>query len=184
MKSFARPFAMLTLAISAFVVSPHHIALAQPAKQQAPAAKQIALTEKQIEALLSAHKDIDGFTAKAAPGSSVAQANASVIAQLNGVVKKHGFADYADYTIVLDNIGLVMAGIDPKTKTYVGPEAHFKQKIAAVQADKTMSAEDKKDALDDLQASMKTPLPPIEHKGNIALVIKYFDKLLPVLKDE
>ncbi|QUS38127.1 hypothetical protein RPMA_04120 [Tardiphaga alba] len=184
MKSFARFFAMSALAVSSFVICPGGIVLAQPAKQQATAGKQIALTEKQIESLLAAHKDIDSFTAKVAPSSSIAQANASVVTQLNDVVKKHGFADYADYSIVQDNIGLVMAGIDPKTKSYVGPEAYFKQKIAAVQADKTMSAEDKKEALDDLQASMKSPLPPIEHKGNIALVIRHFDKLLPLLKDE
>ncbi len=169
----------LTFTATALCVSlpASEVALAQASRQQAPAAKQLALTEKQIVALLAAQKDLDGFVAAA--GS-----NAAVLAQVNDVAKKHGFADYGDYTIVLDNIGLVMAGIDPATKTYVGPAAVIKQKIAAVQADKSLSAEDKKEALEELNARMASPLPAVENKGNIDLAIKHYDKLAVALKDE
>jgi hypothetical protein len=40
-----------------------------------------------------------------------------------------------------------------------------------------MSPKDKKEALDDLNYSLKNPAPPIQNKGNIDLVIKYYDKL-------
>lgn len=179
-----RRFAALALAAFVSTASFHAIAIAQSAKQQAPAAKQIVLTEKLIEALQAAQKDIDGFTAKTAPSSSVTEINASIVAQLNALVKKHGFADYADFNIVLDNIGLVMAGIDAKTRTYVGPATVTRQKIAAIQADKAMSPEDKKEALAELEASAKTSLPPVENKGNIDLVLKHYDKLAVIMQDE
>ena len=184
MPSIVRTFTVLALTVCSLTAAIGTAALAQTAKQQAPAARQLALNEQQIESLLAAHKDIDAFTAKTSPSSSVAQTNANIVAQLDAVVKKHGFANYRDYNIVLDNIGLVMAGMDPKAKTYVGPAAVTKQKIAAVQADKTMSAEDKTEALSELEAAAKTPLPPVEHKGNIDLVAKYFDKLAAIMRDE
>lgn len=184
MPSIARTFTVLTLTICSFTAVIGPAASAQTAKQQAPAARQMALNEKQIEAVLAAHKDIDAFTAKTSPSFSVAQTNANIVAQLDAVVKKHGFASYSDYNIVLDNIGLVMAGMDPKAKTYVGPAVVSKQKIAVVQADKTISVEDKTEALSELEAAAKTPLPPVAHKGNIDLVVKYFDKLAAIMRDE
>src|SRR4051812_2367364 len=111
-----RPVVALTLvgATFCFAIPASQIALAQASKLEASAAKQLALSEKQVVALLAAQKDLDGFVAT--PGT-----NAAVLAQIDGVAKKHGFANYAEYTILFDNIGLAMAGIDPKTKTYVGP---------------------------------------------------------------
>jgi hypothetical protein len=173
-----RPAAVLTFALATFCLSPlGQTVLAQTQKQQAPAARQIAVTEKQVVALLAAQKDLDGFVAAA--GS-----NAAVLAQVNNVAKKHGFADYTDYTIVLDNIGFVMAGIDATTKTYVGPAAVIKQKIAAVQADNALSAEDRKEAMGELNSRMSKSLPLVENKGNIDLVIKHYDKLAIALQDE
>ena len=40
-----------------------------------------------------------------------------------------------------------------------------------------MSPKDKKEALADLNDSLKRPAPAIQNKGNIDLVIKYYDKL-------
>ncbi len=185
MRPIARSFAALALTACALTATFTAAALAQSAKQQAPAGKQIALSEKLIEALLAAQKDIDSFNAKpSSPSSSIAQVNANIVAQLNALVKKHGFADYADYNIALDNIGLVMAGIDAKTRTYVGPAVVTRQKIAAIQADKAMSPEDKKEALTELEASTRASLPAVENKGNIDLVIKHYDKLAAIMQDE
>lgn len=184
MSSIVRLFAAFALAAFVSTASFNAVAIAQSTKQQASAGKQIALTEKLLEALLAAQKDIDNFSAKTSPSSSVAQINASIVAQLNALVKKHGFADYADYNIVLDNIGLVIAGIDAKTKTYVGPAIVSRQKIAAIKADKAMSPEDKEEALTELEARAKASLPPVENKGNIDLVIKHYDKLAPIVQDE
>jgi hypothetical protein len=155
---------------------------AAPAPEM-PAPKQIALTEKQIESVLAAQKDLDAVTAKL-PEQAAAKPDPKVVAQLDDVAKKYGFADYADYNIVIDNVSLVLAGFDPKTKTYVGPEVVIKSQIGAVQADKKLPAKDKKEALAELNQALKSPPPAIENKANIELVTKYYDRLFAAMQED
>ena len=151
-----------------------------PAKQAAPppaqevALKQVALTEKQIEGVLAAAKEMNPITEKLPENG---KPDPKILAQLDGVAKKNGFASYDEYNSVVDNVSLVLAGFDPATKKYVGTEAVIKAQIAQVQADKKMPAKDKKEALADLNEALKSPGPAIENKGNIDLVAKYYDKL-------
>jgi hypothetical protein len=191
MREFVRPVAaalsIACLAASMAVISSSD-ALAQAKSQMAPAqaapsqatppqeapVKQIALTDKQIEGVLAAGKDMDAIMEKLPEN---AEPDAKVTAQLDTIAKKNGFASYDDYNNVTDNIGMVIAGFDPVTKKYVGNEAVIKAQIAQVQSDKKMSAQDKKDALADLNDALKNPTPPIQNKGNIDLVAKYYDKL-------
>ena len=152
-----------------------------PAKQappQPPALKQIALTEKQIEGVLAAAKDMDAITDKLPDN---AKPDPKITAQLDAVAKKNGFASYDEYDNVVDNIGIVLGGFDAATKKYVGTEAVIKAQIAQVQADKKMPAKDKKQALADLNDALKSPAPAIENKGNIDLVAKFYDKLADAL---
>lgn len=153
----------------------------QAAPAQAPALKQIALTDKQLDGVLAAQKDMDAITEKLPENTAPDQ---KVIAQLEEVAKKHGFANYDDYNNVVDNISLVLGGFDPATKKYVGTEAVIKAQIAQVQADKKMPAKDKKEAIDELNEALKTPAPQIENKANIELVGKYYDKLVAALGDD
>jgi hypothetical protein len=162
--------------------APAPAAKQQAAPPPAPAPmKQIALTEKQVEGVLAASKEMDAITDKIPQN---AKPDPKVDAQLDAVAKKNGFASYAEYNDVTDNISMVLAGFDPATKQYVGPEAVLKAQIAAVQADKKMPAKDKKQALADLNDALKTPAPAIENKGNIDLVTKYYDKLAAALQDD
>ncbi|WP_028134160.1 hypothetical protein [Bradyrhizobium japonicum] len=154
---------------------------AAPAQQQAPALKQIALTDKQVDGVLAAQKDMDAVTAKLPENSAPDQ---KVMAQLDEVAKKHGFAGLDDYSTVVDNISLVIGGFDPATKKYVGANAVIKAQIAQVRADKQMPAKDKKEALDELNQALKTPAPPVENKGNIDLIAKYYDKLIAALGND
>jgi len=154
-----------------------------PAQAAAPAAeaptiKQIALTEKQIEGVIAASKDVDAITDKIPDN---AKPDPKIDAQLDAVAKKNGFASYDEYNTVVDNISLVLGGFDPATKKFVGAETVLKAQVAQVQADKKMSAKDKKEALADLNEALKSPPPAIENKGNIDLVAKYYDKLAEVL---
>ena len=153
---------------------------APPPAAEVPAIKQIALTEKQIGAVLAAQKEIDAITDKLPDD---AKPDPKADAQLEAVAKKHGFAGYDEYNTVVDNISLVLGGFDPVTKKYVGADAVMKAQIAQVQADKKMSANDKKEALADLNEALKSPPPAIENKGNIDLVAKYYDKLAEALGD-
>ncbi len=189
MRDFSRPIvaafavACLAASITAYSADPalaqakQQMAPAQatPSPGQPPALKQIALTDKQIQAVLAAQKDMDAITDKL-PESD--KPDPKVLGQLDAVAKKNGFANYDEYANVLDNITLVLGGFDPQTKKYVGTDAVIKAQIAQVQADTKMSAKDKKEALDDLNQALKTPEPPIQNKGNIDLVGKYYDKLI------
>ena len=157
---------------------PNQTTAAQAAPPQQPALKQMALTDKQVEGVLAASNDMDAVTAKLPEN---AKPDPKILAQLDGVAKKNGFASYDEYNNVIDNLSMVMAGFDPATKKYVGSEVVIKAQIAQIQADKKMSAGDKKDALADLNEALKSPAPPIENKGNIDLVTKYYDKLAAVL---
>jgi hypothetical protein len=188
MRQFVRP-AIAALSIACLAVSIAAVttdsALAQAKQQMAPApqgappaVKQMALTEKQVQGVLAAQKDMDAITDKLPDN---VKPDAKVTAQLDAVAKKNGFASYDQYNDVLDNISLVLGGFDPASKKYVGAEAVIKAQIAEVQADKKMSPKDKKEALADLNDSLKTPAPAVENKGNIDIVGKYYDKLSEAL---
>ena len=153
---------------------------AQAAPGQPPALKQMPLTDKQIEGVLAAQNDMEAITEKLPDN---VKPDPQVIAQLDAVAKKHGFGSYDEYNDVIDNISLVLGGIDPATKQYVGPEAVIKAQIAQVQADGKMPAKDKQQVVADLSEALKTPAPPIENKANIDLVTKYYDKLAEALAD-
>jgi hypothetical protein len=143
--------------------------------------KQMALTQKQIDGAIAAQKDMEALTAKMQPNS---KPDPKVLAQIDAVAKKNGFANTDEYYTVMDNISLVYGGIDPATKKYVGSDVVVKSQIAEVQADKKMSANDKKQALDQLNEALKQPEPAVQNKGNIDLVVKNFDKLAPVMNED
>jgi hypothetical protein len=168
---------------SAFAQAKQAPAPAQAAPPADAPVKQIALNEKQIEGILAAQKDMDALDEKL-PDNPDAKPDPKVAAELEAIAKKNGFASYADYNAVMDNISLVLGGFDPATKKYIGAEAVLKQQIAAVEANKKMPAKDKKQALDDMNAALKTPTPVIENKGNIDLVTKYYDKLADALSED
>jgi len=157
------------------------MAPAQAAPAQDAAVKQMALTEKQVQGVLAAGPEFDAITEKLPEN---AKPDPKVTAQLEGVAKKNGFASYDEYNNVVDNISLVMAGFDPASKKYIGTDAVIKAQIAEVTADKKMSAKDKKEALADLNEALKSPAQPIDNKGNIDLVTKYYDKLAAAMGND
>ena len=183
MRAFIRPFATaLTIAGLAAALAAFSASSAQAqAGGTPPQLKQIALTEKQVQGAIAAQKEMSPITAKMQEN---AKPDPKVMAQLEAIAKKNGFASYDEFGSVMDNIGLVLGGIDPATKKYVGSEAVIKSEIAQVQADKKMSAADKKQALEDLNAALKVPEPAVQNKGNIDLVTKYFDQLEAVMGED
>ena len=199
MRNLVRPIAAVLGIAVAISLASNSDAFAQakqqqmaPPQKQAPAApppqaaqqpelKQIALTDKQVESVLAAQKDMDAVTAKIPDN---APPDPKIDAKLDDVAKKYGFAGYPDYNTVVDNISLVLGGVDPATKKYVGAETVIKAQIAQVQADKKMSAKDKKDAMTDLNEALKQPQPAVQNKGNIDLVLKYYDKLNEAFGDD
>ena len=142
--------------------------------------KQIKLTDKYIQNFMAAYEDI----AKLYDGAnSDKPEDPKVEAQAAAVAKKNGFASLAQYDDVLTNITMIMSGIDPQTKKFTEPPEQIKKEIAALKADKSVPEMEKREGLAQLEAALKNAK-PIQFKENIALVLKYFDKLAPLMQEQ
>jgi hypothetical protein len=187
MSRLVRPL-VVALALGCLAPLPALLAPDAALAQSPPAAaadqplKQIALTDAQLQAYLAAAPDIEPILEKAQQGDA-GQLDPKTLAALEAAAKKHQFASFEDYQDVAANIGLAMDGIDPQTKTYVGADVMLKKQIAEVQADPKMPAADKKQAIAELNDALKATA-PVQNKGNIDLVIKYYDKLAASLPSQ
>jgi hypothetical protein len=172
----------LVFSIAIIAIGEDALAQAQkePARIQTPPQKQffpvsqIALTEKQIQGLLAATEEVNATTDGAA--EDIDKLRPETIAKLDAIAKKHGLTSYEEYKKIDQNAGLIMSGFDDVNRKYVGREALINLRIARVKADK-MSADEKKNELADLNDQLQFALPRVEHKGNVALVAKYYDRL-------
>jgi hypothetical protein len=135
---------------------------------------QAPLTEDQVDNYIAAIADMHAAMGDAP--SDAPEPDAKTMAKLEAVAKKHGFADFNAYNTVAGNIQLVLDGVDPESKTYVGADKVLMKSMAELKADKQMTAADKKAALEELQAQAKSIM-PVKFKGNIELVVKNYDKL-------
>ena len=78
---------------------------------------------------------------------------------------------------------MMISSIDPQAKKFTEPPEQIKKGIAALKADKSVPEAEKKEDLAQHEASLKTAK-PIQFKENIALVLKYFDKLAPLMQEQ
>ena len=139
--------------------------------------KQIALTDAQIDSFIAAEKEMAPIIAKAPPGD---QPDPKIMEQLEAVATKYKFANYAAFDDVAENIGLIMSGIDPDTKKYVGQDAVIEKEIALIDSE-NLAPGDKKGQIDELQSELKSPPDPVQFPGNVDLVVKNYDKLNGVM---
>ena len=154
------------------------LALFDPGAATAQELKQVKLTEKHIQGFMAAYDDI----AKLYYGADPDKRDPTVDAQAAAVAKKNGFASLAQYEDVSTNITMIMFGIDPQTKTFTEPPEQIKDAIAALSSDKSLQEAEKKEGVAQLEAAL-TMVKPIQFKENIALVLKYFDKLIPFMQE-
>ena len=140
--------------------------------------KQVKLTEKQIQGFIAAHEDMAKLYDDADPNKP----DPKVEAQAEEVAKKNGFANLAEHDLVTMNISIIMSDIDSETKKFTEPAEQIRQQIASLKADKSVPESEKKDYLAQLQDALKNAR-PIQFKENIALVLKYFDKLPSLEQD-
>ena len=157
-------------------------AQAQDAGDAQEQVKQVDLSDDTVDNMLAAKKDVDAVLAKL-PDSASDQPDPKTIAMLDKAVKPHKFASYGDYEDASNTVSLVMAGVDPDSKTYVGSDVVTKKQIAQVQADKSISPKDRKEALQELNEALKSPV-MVKNKANIDVVIKHYDKLAAAMSDE
>jgi homoserine dehydrogenase len=151
-------------------------ALAQGAAGQPPP-KQILLTERQVQSYIAAQQDMNALAERQQKAAKKADQKAAQ-AQFADVAKKHGFSSLDEFGAVASQISLVMTGIDPETKAFSEPPEALRKQIEEVKADKNIPAKDKQQILKDLAEAQKTAQ-PVEHKANVELVKKYYDKIAP-----
>jgi hypothetical protein len=192
MREFVRPAVRLSVAwlLASMAIGSNSGALAQAQQQKAPTqvaspqlppVKQIALTEKQIKGLLAASKDVDAITSSAA--EDIDKLSPETTAKLDAVARSNGLASYDEYNSVSENIGLVLGGFDPLTRKYVGKGALVKKEMARVRADKKMSADNKKEALQNFKDQLQLPLAHVKNRRNIDLVATYYDQIVPTIRE-
>ncbi len=146
----------------------------QPPPQQPQAPQQVQLTPRQIEQYIAAFKELTPLFEKLDQASG--KPDPKLLATVAAAVKKYGFRDLDDYDQIVVSIVAVLDGVDPKTRQYADPIAAIKSEIAAVQADKTMKPDERKKAIESLNAEL-SEVQTVQHPANIPLVLKYFDRL-------
>ena len=128
---------------------------------------------------MAAFKDI----AKLYDGADADRPDPKMEAQAGAIAKKSGFASLAEYEDVSMNIAMIMYGIDPQTKKFTEPPVQIKKEIAALKGDKSIPESEKREDLAQLEAALKDAK-PVQFKENIALVLKYFDQLVPFMQEQ
>ena len=151
------------------------------AARDAAQVRQIPLTPALVDQFIAAKKEVDAVLDTLPDGTD--QPDPATLAKLDTVAKKYKFDGYNQYDATENNIGIVMAGVDPATKAYIGPEAVIRKQIAEVQADKQIPAKDKKDTVAQLDAAMAT-IPKLQYQGNVDVVVKNFDRLNAALPQD
>jgi hypothetical protein len=157
-------------------------ALAQQAEAPPPKSasvydgvRQIALTEAQVAQYIAALQDMDRAMGDSSPEPGEPP-DAQTVAKLETVAKTYKFASYDEFNTVAGNIALVLDGIDPKTKKYIGAETMLNQTMTEVRANTDMSVSDRQETLAELADELKN-VTPVKFPGNIDLVMKNYDAL-------
>lgn len=143
--------------------------------QQSDEAQQVALTDAQVQAYLGAQSEMAAAVGKQ-PEGGADKPDPKVQAKLEAIAKKYKFASYDDYELIEANIGLVVDGVDPQSKKYVGADVVLKGEMAEIKADKSMAPADKKQALEEMDGALKA-VQPLKYPANVDIVVKYYDKL-------
>jgi hypothetical protein len=151
------------------------VALLDPGAANAQEVKQIKLTEKHMQTFIAVSEEL----AKFPDGADIDKLDA----ELEPLVKRNGFASLVEFNEVGMNIGMIMSGFDQQTKRFTEPSEQIKQQIAALRSDKSVPEAEKKEELAQLEAVLKDTK-PIQFKENVALVLKYFDKLAELMQEQ
>jgi hypothetical protein len=153
------------------------LVLVNPSVSSAQELKQIKLTEKHMQGFIAVSEDM----AKLYDDANPDKPDPKLEAQANALVEKNGFANLTEYDDVSMNIALIMSGIDQQTKSFTEPPEQIKQQIDAVRSDKSVPEVQKKENLAQLGTALEDAK-PVQFKENIALVLKYYDKLTELMQ--
>ena len=142
--------------------------------------KQVPLTQKSLDNLIAAQKKIREIEAKTPVNAK--GPDAKMEGEIDTALKSNGFANGGDFADASYSVGVVLAGVDPDSGKFIGAEAATKKQIDEVKADKQMPPKEKKEALDELDQTLKAASTDKPPQGNIDLVTANIGKLNEGLK--
>jgi hypothetical protein len=172
---------MLALCAGLGLLASSGIAQGQAQGEGEPRFKQVKLTEKKIQAFISAQKQLAPLSSKLE--ASADKPDPTLEKQVEDIAKRNGFSTVDELGEVSANISLVLAGLDMETGQFTEPPDLIKKDMEAIKQDKQMSQKDKTQALAEMQEALKTAT-PLQFKENVALVKKYQKQLDEVLGQE
>jgi hypothetical protein len=203
MPKIAPPF-LVALAAAGFLVfaAPALPAVAQDAQTEAAVSEiepqQVQLDAAAVERFLSSWKDLDALREKLdeaagaaaedeegdplfALGAHLDDPKAKV--EIDATLAKHGFASFADWANVAQSVMLAFGAADPQSGP-VDLEAEKARVIEEINADKSLSEEDKTQALAALDEQFAAladfqPLP-----GNVEVVTPYLDRIREIFDEQ
>lgn len=178
-----RAFIRIAALVSATACCPVLVGFGASAIAQTAAPKDITLTQQQIDGVVASQKQIKAIDEKM-PQNQGDKPDPKLDAELETVAKKNGFSSLDNFSDVSSTIGVVMAGIDPDSKKYVGPSAVLKKQIDDVQADSSVPAKEKKEQISELNEAMKSVATDKPSQANIDLVTANYDKLTQSMQQD
>lgn len=137
---------------------------------------QLALTEGQVKNYISAQRELSGVIFRV-PDDRSDVPDATSRAQMESILRRNGFSAIEDYDIVARNVALVMEGVDPRTKTYVGASEVLQRQLAQIESDPSATMDEKQTAKAEIEAQSRT-IAPIRFPANIDLVMRNLDAIL------
>lgn len=105
----------------------------------------------------------------------------AMAAKLEEIAKSAGFESFAAFDRVAANITLVIAGIDPDTRTYTDPKITIREDMADVEKDDQLTDTERRELLEDLNDALRVT-PDLEYPKNIDVIIANMDDLETVLE--
>ncbi|MEQ1651899.1 MAG: hypothetical protein ABL897_05370 [Hyphomicrobium sp.] len=129
--------------------------------------KQIKLTDAQVTNFIKAQGDLASIASKIQAAGE--KPDPALQTELEGIAKKHGFADFAELDDVAANISIVMAGLDTQTGNFTDPVEALQKELEDVKKDESIPEADQKQLVDELTEAIKTT-PPLQNKENIDVV--------------
>jgi hypothetical protein len=150
------------------------------AADEAPAMKQIALTDAHVTGYLKAAAKLAEVAEKVEKADG--KVGAKIKAELETIAKASGFGSYDELQVAAENISFVLSGMDDQSGKFREPSELLNLDLEDVKADKSMKKKEKAETIADIKEQLAST-PKLEQRGNIAVIKNHLKALAALSKD-
>jgi hypothetical protein len=137
---------------------------------------QIELTEAEVQAYIAAQEDLERIIFRL-PEDRSNMPDVKSRAQVEDILRRHSFASLDAYNAVAGNVELVLEGVDPVTRTYIGAKTVLKRQLASLEADWSATGDEKRAVAAKLNTELRA-IVDIKFPGNIDVVVRNLDAIM------